>query len=216
MQNFGRHDLVYRLKKANFKKTEPIPGQAGKTRAVDDKLSYLLHIVLTAPRVAPGIISMTMLGSPHASAAPKIYKGPEDGSDAETAFGLLKELSLRGLASPLPEKLPAKDNKGDIERTMEMFKLKPLSMRNYIKVTNLSKLSDANLQPYATELSRLQLTPSALIAMNEEVLPLQATPEELGKWGLWEDVRARETRAEPTCPSHASQDPVLHLESPSM
>ena len=158
--NFGRHDLQFRLKKSDFKKPKGQgPGQEY------DKITHLLHIVLTAPRVAPNMISLSWISS--ASHTPRIYATrPEKPNESESGFGLVSELAERGLASLQTEIVP---NEKDLTTALG---LKANAKRYFVRVVDLTDKSPQLLQAYETELSRVNLTVAKLNRMNAEIMPL--------------------------------------------
>ena len=148
--DFGRHDLHVRQKKPTFK----IQGQPF------DNQAYLLHIVLTAPRVAKCLISVSALAT---RGAPRIYAGTS--TTEGTAFALLAELQKRGLATQFTETIPAKKELQDVG-------LRAQNKRHYIRVVDLHGKSNLELQGYENELSKLSLTVALLKEMNDAIAPL--------------------------------------------
>ena len=149
-KDYGRHDLRLRQKRAHFR----ISGQPFDTK------NYLLHIILTAPRVAKCLISISALGT---RGTPRIYAG--NSTTENTAFALLEELKERGLATQFTEAVPLKKELQDIG-------LRPQNKRHFIRVVDLTGKKKEELPGYENELGRLSLTVALLNEMNNAIAPL--------------------------------------------
>ena len=204
----GRHDLKVRRKAAYFSQKMPSPANPSKLISVPDPISYGLHVVLTAPRVATRMVAIAMLGQ-HPSARPRVYAGKEGDSRPEppwtgpglpSAFQLVAELASRGLATAVQETIP---NRKEIT---EGLGLRGNASRNFIRVIDVGKLSVERRQSYGTEILRLGLTLQQLDQMNNDVLPMDAA--EVVKWGVMADVNlVAMAKGTPAAEERAAQAP---------
>ena len=153
-KNKGRHDLTFRRNKSEFKICKP----GGKQEV--DELSYMLHVVLTAPRIEENVISMSSLYY----GTPRILMGKQNGEEPNTSHFLVKELAARGLATSSSFQLTAEQAKFCTSRTG--------AKRWFIRVKDVTALSDEMKQSYGSELKRLHLTLADLLKMNPDTLPL--------------------------------------------
>ena len=206
----GRHDLgPLRKERSDFLLPVP-PASMGKKAAKPgpDTLAFYLHVVLTSPRVAPGIISAAMLSQLKGSPRIALDTG------THTVKLLAAELEQRGLAKLISETATAED----LKLCSSSHAIKVGNKRFFIQVEDLSKLQDpSRIASVKAQLSHFGLTVANIILMNKEVVP----PAEHSKYLRLAELKVLATRSDigrgdrPAGLAGAAEEAPVELGSPA-